>query len=426
MRSKAFSLLSAKYVGLCMANGILRSIREFLSDGFNARLVLCLLILGAIAFLLEAPTGVSSQADANATIQFFFHPSCPHCTAQKPFNEELKAEFPGVQWVYHDTSNPDESALLQALASKYGLADWQLGVPATFIGAEAIIGFDNAQGRGVQIREAVRRLALSQSAANSSNSAQATSDALSQISLPIVGNAIDLSSLSLPVLAAVLGLVDGFNPCAMWVLVYMIAVILGMEDKRRVWVLVAAFLAASGILYFLFMTAWLNAFLFLGYVRPVQLAIGLIALGGGVLSLKEYSESKGELTCKATNDGDKARTMGKIDALLSSSQLTLAGLAGVVALAFAVNSVEFVCSFGIPAVFTQVLSLQHLSSLEYYGYIALYDIFFMLDDLVVFGLAAFAASYGAGQKYARWCKLIGGGLLAVLGLLLLFAPRALV
>jgi hypothetical protein len=97
----------------------------------------------------------------------------------------------------------------------------------------------------------------------------------------------------------------------------------------------------------------------------------------------------------------------------------------IVALAFAVNSIEFVCSSAIPAVFTQVLALKQLPMLEYYFYILLYDLFFMLDDLIIFGLAAFAVSRSIGQSYTKWSKLFGGIIMLILGLLLLFFPHLL-
>jgi hypothetical protein len=116
--------------------------------------------------------------------------------------------------------------------------------------------------------------------------------------------------------------------------------------------------------------------------------------------------------------------MKKIDRLVSAP-LTFAIILSIIGLAFVVNSVEFVCSSAIPAVFTQVLALSGLSSLQHYLYILLYVFFFMLDDLVIFGMAAFAIGSGLGEKYAKYCKLVGGAIMTVLGLIMLFAPQLL-
>ncbi len=113
------------------------------------------------------------------------------------------------------------------------------------------------------------------------------------VSLPLVGE-VDAKNFSLPVLAVVLGLVDGFNPCAMWVLVYLISLIVSLGDRRKIWVLVGSFLGASGILYFLFMTAWLNAFLLMGYIRHLTLVVGFFALWVGLNDLYETIKNWGQ------------------------------------------------------------------------------------------------------------------------------------
>jgi len=255
------------------------------------------------------------------------------------------------------------------------------------------------------------------------NTTQSVSTAFGDFELPFIGKT-DLTEFSLPVLAIILGLIDGFNPCAMWVLVYLISMLIGVRDKRKLWIIVGSFVFASGTLYFLFMAAWLNIFLLVGYIRILTLLIGLVALGGGVLNLKDYFTKKDALTCEVGDEESHEKVMQKIQKIIAKP-VSIAIIFSIIALAFVVNSVEFVCSSAIPAVFTQVLSLSGLSTLQHYLYILLYDFFFMLDDLVIFGLAAFAISSSLGDKYAKYCKLVGGLILAVLGVLLLFAPQLL-
>jgi hypothetical protein len=235
--------------------------------------------------------------------------------------------------------------------------------------------------------------------------------------LPLIGT-ITLSDYSLPTLAVVLGLVDGFNPCAMWVLVYLISVVAMLKDRRRIWLIVGSFVLASGILYYLFMTAWLNAFLAIGYSRAVTTVIGLVALGGGTLQVREIVNTKGAIVCEVTSENSRKKTMTRVQEIVSSP-LTWGILVAIIGLAFTVNAVEFVCSAAIPAVFTQVLSLADLSTLQYYSYILLYVFFFMLDDLVIFATAAFALTSRMGDKYAKYSRPVGASILIVLGLLLL-------
>jgi hypothetical protein len=166
------------------------------------------------------------------------------------------------------------------------------------------------------------------------------------------------------------------------------------------------------------MTAWLNAFLLIGYVKAVTIVIGLVALGGGTLQLRGVIKTKGAVVCEVTGEESRTKTMTKRQKSVSSP-ITFGILGGIIALAFAVNSVEFLCSAAIPAVFTKVLSLSNLSTFQYYAYILLYDVFFMLDDLIIFGTAAFALTSSLGDRYAKYSRPVGATILIILGVLLL-------
>ncbi|MFA7383314.1 MAG: hypothetical protein WC001_07680 [Desulfurivibrionaceae bacterium] len=243
------------------------------------------------------------------------------------------------------------------------------------------------------------------------------------VSLPFVGE-VRLSELSLPALAVLLGLADGFNPCAMWALVYLLSLVASLRERRKIWLLVGSFVLASGVLYFLFMTAWLKVFLLVGYLRLLTIAIGLGALLVGGYDLRSFIVTRGGPVCGVGGSALKKRTMTSMDKLVAAP-LSLLSILGVIALAFTVNTIEFACSAGLPAVFTHTLSLRQLSAPQYYGYILLYDFFFMLDDLLIFALAAFALETTIGSGYARYGKLVGGVVLVGLGLVMLFAPEML-
>ena len=172
---------------------------------------------------------------------------------------------------------------------------------------------------------------------------------------------------------------------------------------------------------FLFMTIWLNAFLIIGYLRPVTIVIGLIALGAGIVNIKEFIQTRGAIVCEVQDEGSKKKTMSRKERVVNSP-LTIGTVGGIIALAFVVNSIEFACSAAIPAIYTHILSLAPLSTLQYYGYILLYVLFFMLDDLIIFGAVAFAVSTNLGDRYMKWGKIVGGAILLILGALLLFAP----
>ena len=243
------------------------------------------------------------------------------------------------------------------------------------------------------------------------------------VSLPVLGT-IRLADFSLPALALLLGLADGFNPCAMWALVYLLSLLVSLQDRRKIWLLVGSFVLASGVLYFLFMTAWLNVFLLVGYLRPLTIAIGAGALVIGAVDLRAFVLTRGAPVCGVGNPGLKRRTMGRMERLVAAP-LSLASFLGVVVLAFTVNAIEFACSAGLPAIFTHTLSLRQLSAPQYYGYILLYDFSFMLDDLLIFSLAAFTLRATMTSGYVQYGKLVGGIVLVGLGLTMVFAPEML-
>ena len=345
-------------------------------------------------------------------VYFLYLPGCPHCEEQEPFNKKLGDTY-GVNITSYDATSPQGHALLAQMLEERGV-EYEPEFPITIFGNQVFGGWESEaiSGRAIEI-------ALQQCLAGDCPSPTNPGDGngANTIVLPIFGE-IDVADYSLPALAVILGFVDGFNPCAMWVLVYLITIIATLRDRKRIWLIVGSFVLVSGILYFLLMTAWLNVFLLVGYVKPVTTIIGLVALGGGILQMREFAETKGAVVCKVTDENSRQNTMTRIQKIVPSP-MTWGTIVGIVALAFAVNAVEFVCSAAIPAIFTHVLSLASLTSLQHYGYILLYVCIFMLDDLVIFGTAAFALTSNLGDRYAKYTRPVGGTILIILGAILL-------
>jgi hypothetical protein len=405
---------------------ILQDVKGFFSNPFNRNLAIILLLLGGAVYLLGGENGNVIDFENNQTddfiepfVYFFHYPGCPYCHEQDVTLNPILEEKYNIKILKYNVQTSEGNKVFQEFAQKH---DLQAVVPLTIVGDYYFTGYNEHIGQ--EIDYAIERYLETGGCENVDNNCVVPEEESEKFiyDLPFLGET-DLLSLSLPVLAITIGLVDGFNPCAMWVLVYLISVVITLDDKRKIWLIVGTFVLVSGILYFLFMTAWLNLFLIVGYVRPLTILIGLVALGGAIINLKEFYESRGgPITCKVTSADDKTKTMSSIDNLVNQP-LTLTTFIAIVILAFVVNSVEFVCSAALPAVFTQILALGALSFIEYYGYIALYVLAFMFDDLVIFGTVAFAVTHsGLGDKYATACKLIGGIILLLMGIMLLFFP----
>jgi hypothetical protein len=243
-----------------------------------------------------------------------------------------------------------------------------------------------------------------------------------KIKLPLFGE-IEVKSFSLPILTVVIAGLDGFNPCAMWVLLFLISLLLGMKNRKRMWILGITFIAASASAYFLFLAAWLNLFLFLGFIFWVRIVVGLVACGGGIYHLREYWRNRKD-GCKTVVSSERRKKIFAKLKELSSSQKFVVALGGIILIAFAVNLVELVCSAGLPAIYTNILTLSSLPKWQYYLYLILYIFVFMLDDLFVFFIAMITLrAVGISKKYSRFASLIGGIIILILGILLLFKPE---
>ena len=238
------------------------------------------------------------------------------------------------------------------------------------------------------------------------------------------GFEIDLKTSSLLFAAIFIGLLDGFNPCAMWVLIYLITLVSNLQDRRKMLLIVGTFLLASGILYFIILAGWLNLFEFIGYSKWILYLVGTFALWMGIMSIVDFIKSGGKLECEVGDFKSKQKTSNKIKEIVNSP-ITLGSFVAIILLAFTINSIEFVCSAGLPALFTQILALSEVSVLMKYFYIFIYTLAFMLDDMIIFFLGLKAVDSQIMHKYSGLSKLIGGFIMIIIGIILLFFPQLL-
>jgi len=390
-------------------------------------------ILFVFVFLLSIIKPVSAQ-EKKVSIYFFWSKTCPHCGQEKVFLEKLAQKNPQIELKSLELDQSENIKLLQK-ASNVLQADTQ-SIPFTVIGDQYFVGYRDDRTTGKQIEKAVEdaltygcsdilksTAVTSPTPCLSDSSSRQTKTVPETIDLPILGK-VKTKDVSLPFLTVIMGVLDGFNPCAMWALFFLISLLLGMKDRKRMWILGTAFIITSAFVYFLFMSAWLNFFLFLGFVVWVRIIIGLIALGAGVYNLREYFVNKNAV-CKVTSSKKRQKIFAQIKDITQRKEFVFA-LIGIIVLAFAVNLVELICSAGLPAIYTQILTLSRLPNWQYYLYLLLYIFFFMFDDLFVFFVAMTTLrAVGIEGKYARFSRLIGGILMFIIGLLMLFKPEIL-
>ena len=106
-----------------------------------------------------------------------------------------------------------------------------------------------------------------------------------------------------------------------------------------------------------------------------------------------------------------------------SNHSFILSILGIIALAFSVNVIELACSAGIPLIFTQILALNNLSMVSYIFYMLIYILFFLIDDLIVFIVAMVTLNVtGISTKYTKYSHLIGGIVMVLIALLMIFKP----
>jgi thiol-disulfide isomerase/thioredoxin len=388
------------------------------------------ILLGFFLFsliLIPIYTQAETLKDQPVNIYFFHSETCSHCKAEMKFLNEISEQDPSLKIHAFEVSTNRQNADLLLLIGKEFQLDVS-SVPFTMIGSSYFPGWSDSEEAKLDIQEAincVRTKTCPDILGNFLNSKENTEKPKQNVpdtlKIPIFGE-ISTKNLSLPILTIVIAGLDGFNPCAMWVLLFLISLLLGMQNRKRMWILGGSFIVASGLVYFLFLTAWLNIFLFLGFISWVRILIGIVAIISGYYSIRGYlRDRKG--TCPITQGDKQQKIFDKLKNIVQQKRFVVS-LIGIVLLAFAVNLVELICSAGLPAVYTQVLALSDLSPFQHYSYLILYIIIFMLDDMIIFGIAMVTLkSVTFTGKYSALSKIVGGIIILLLGILLIFRPE---
>ena len=386
-----------------------------------------------LLLLLLIPTLVSAK---EVNLYLFHGDGCPHCAKEREYLKEIEKEYDDVNIhlyeVWYDTDNQELMAKV-----KKELNSSTNYVPLTIIGDKYTVGFnDNTK---LMIKNNIEKClkedcedvvgnVLAGKTANETTIKKEVKEPKkdkedSIKDLPILGK-VDVKKVSLPIMAAVIGLVDGFNPCAMWVLVFLISMLLGTKDRKKMWILGLTFLFTSAFIYLLFMVAWLNVAIKMNTVIWLRITIAIIAIIAAFINLKSFYKSlKKDTGCEVVDSKKRKNIIEKIKKFTLEKSLIL-GLLGVMTLAVSVNFIELSCSAGLPLLFTQILALNNLSKLSYMIYILIYIFFFLMDDIIVFVIAMFTLKItGISNKYSKYSHLIGGIIMLLIGLLMIIKPE---
>lgn len=394
---------------------------------------LALLLFGLLPALAWGQMYTVSDADT----YMFVRDDCSHCQALKQFIAEEDLETNGLDIAYIDIKTPEGRALFDQATDVLGTGKV---TPIVLLDGQVYVGY----------AEDVVGQALKQVSANPSRTIYSYTSYLTDdgdeihetgsgcqegsfepcsdgeektMTIPVLGE-VDPQTISLSFLAVALGFVDGFNPCAMWVLLTFLLILSQVGDRKKMIQVAGLFIVAEAIMYYLILNVWYQTWDFVALDQWVTPLVGLLALGSGTFFIYKYISSRGKpLTCDVTSVEHQQKTESRIQELVSRP-MSLVVAVSIMGLALSVNIIEFACSIGIPQAFTKILEINNLSFVQYQWYTVLYTLFYMADDVIVFGLAiwGYQKFYSVGQKYSRYATLVAGILMLLLGLLLVFNP----
>ena len=397
-----------------------------------------LIIIVLSLFIFFPLTLKAEEHDVN--FYLFYGRECPHCEELMEWLDVYMNENKNINLYKYEVWHSDENA--NKFLSVCDVLDTEsASVPFLVIGEDYIVGFSSLstpedinrlfkkyeqETYRDKVGETLGVVKKSNEKENTDLKKEIKEENKEQnkkFDVPILGE-IDAKDVSLPFLAVVLGFVDGFNPCALWVLIFLITMLLGMKDRKKMWALGITFLVTSALVYTLFMVSWLSFALFMGKVNIIKILVGTFAVIFGVYNILRFIKSFNKDTgCDVVNDSKRKKIINKIKSIVHEKSFFVA-LLGVIVLAFSVNLIELMCSLGLPVVYTEVLSMNNLTIAQYAICIFIYILFYLLDDLIIFIIAMKTLKIKAiSNKYLKYSHLIGGLIMLALGILMIYKPE---
>lgn len=384
-----------------------------------------------LALLFAGCRGPSREAVApRAAVELFSREGCPRCDDAKRWLSELHTRRPEVSIAVTDVGDPAGRERFSAVAERAEMG--AVSVPAFWVAGKLVVGFAGPTTTGARIEALLAGAEAPGTLPGDTETGTCSIEPRvpcgettvapppDEVTLPVFGT-VRARDVGMPLFTVVIGLVDGFNPCAMWVLLFLLSFLASLRSRGKMLLIAGEFVLVSALAYYAFMAAWVAVFSLIGLSRAVQIALGLLGLFVGVVDVKDFFAFHQGLTLSIPESA-KPGLYRRMRAVVQAETIPLALVAAAV-LAVLVNFVELLCTAGLPALYTEVLASQHLAAWKRYAYLALYDVFYMLDDMIMVGIAVVTLGHHKLQERGgRWLKLLSGVVMLLLALVLLFLP----
>jgi thiol-disulfide isomerase/thioredoxin len=388
-------------------------------------------LVAAVVLLPATPRAAAAAERPGVTIYFFWGDGCPHCAALRPFLDELAAG-PGIDLaayeVWYEAENRD---LFERVAAAHGARPE--GVPTVFVAGGMWVGDSPA------FREAIAATVERCAAGGCPDVAGAVTRGRpppvvpdtekpdtggTVVSVPFLGSH-DVSGDSPVWATAVIAFVDGFNPCSLWVLTVLIAMILRTGSRSRLALIGGSYLATAALVYGLFLVGLFSAFAVVDYAWWIRVGVAAFALVFAAVNVKDYVWLGRGVSFSIPDRFKPGIARGARSVALESRALPLV-VGTTVALAAGVSLLELPCTVGFPVVWTNLLAEQHVATSEYAFLLAVYLVIFLIDEIAILAVALAAMRIGRlEERHGRVLKLGGGMLMGLLGIVMLVDPGVL-
>jgi len=394
------------------------------------------LLLIIATLLLIFPLSVNAKEDNKTNVYLFYGKECPHCEAEMKYFTKLltKEKYKDVNLekyeVWHNKDNADKMYnVMNILNTEVS------GVPFLIIGTNYLVGYGEQTSEEIEnilnyyvgktYYDPVGDYLHDRDTSNLKKLHYEKEKKQKNIyKIPLLGK-VNGKNVSLALISIIIGAVDGFNPCAMWILLFLLSLLISTKDRKKMWILGSTFILTSGVIYLFFMLSWLNVAKHTTDIIFLRYLIGVFALVFGAINLYRYIKQVKEnnVGCDVTDANKKRKIMDRIRNILSENKMLFA-IIGIMLLAISVNLIELLCSLGLPMMYTEILGINNLSPFEYGLYMFLYLIFFLLDDFIIFFIAMRTLKIkGISNKYMKYSHLIGGLIMVLIGALMLIKPE---
>jgi len=349
----------------------------------------------------------TTVGDDKINLYLFHGEECPHCEEERNWLSEIEKKYKDKLNIYYFEvwHNEDNAKIKTEIQKEFNIE--KNGVPLTIIGEKYFVGFSSVISSNIE-----------NTILNYCNIKNDTDE----IKIPILGK-VNIKSVSIPLVAVILGFIDGFNPCAMWILLFLINLLFGMKEKKKAWALGITFLFISGVVYFLSMLG-INFVLGIATIKWMKVLIALFILIAGIFNLRKYFKiRKEDAGCTVVDSNKRKKIINKMRNIIKSKSFVLS-LFGIIVLAVSVNLIEMACSLGFPVVFNELLTVNSIKGITKIIYLLIYIFFYMIDDMVVFAISMITIeATGVTNKYNKLCTLVSAIIMIIMGLLLIIKPE---